>query len=106
MRKIDFTEEERLKGLNHIDLGEDGDFYAEYFIENNGYLMFYGWWDILEDEELAQELGVDPEDGPFWARISFIPDEWPDDDEDIEYASDWLAYKWFDWTISITEEVD
>lgn len=30
MRKIDFTEEERLKGLNHIDLGEDGDFYAEY----------------------------------------------------------------------------
>jgi len=98
MRWLEFTEEEQVKGWHHVDLGEDGDFYADYLLEDNSWQL-YGWW--YPTEEAAQREGVDVEDSPFWSKLSFVPNE---DLDDLEMASDCLAVAWLDWTISIIKE--
>lgn len=98
MRWLEFTEEEQLKGWHHVDLGEDGDFYADYLLEDNSWQL-YGWW--YPTEEAAEREGVDVEDSPFWSKLSFVPNE---DLDDLEVASDCLAVPWLDWTISIIKE--
>ena len=76
VRKIEFTEEERLKGENYIDLGEEGGFEAEYIIPAD--CEIYGYWmptkEVIEGLREDGELTGDDE-GPFWARISYIPFE-------------------------------
>lgn len=107
-RIIEFTEQERLKGENKIDLGEQGDFVAEYIIPDDREV--YGYWTPTEEaiEELREdgELTGDDE-GPFWARISYIPFERDEELEnellkDIEAeASEFLELGWEYWDVVI-----
>jgi hypothetical protein len=108
VRKIEFTEEERLKGKNYIDLGEEGGFEAEYIIPAD--CEIYGYWmPTKEVIEGLREEGVLPRnnEGPFWAVIDYIPFE---RDEklinkllkDVEAkASELLELGWEYWNITI-----
>ena len=99
MKRVYFTEEELLRGWNHVDLDESGDFFAVYFAEDNGQLMLYGYWDPTK--EAAEIEHINPNDGPFWSCLSFVPERELDE---IECASDATAIPWYDWIISIVEE--
>jgi len=104
-RKIEFTEEEKLKGLNHIDLFECGDFYAEYILPEDREL--YGWWDpteeALEESNYLTDMALDINNAPFWASISYMPEDMEYEEELLQNenaaASDFLELHWYDWLV-------
>lgn len=101
MRKVEFTEEEKLKGLNAVNLFEFGDFRAEYFFDDDNVWALYGWW--TPTEEAAEQEGLDLRKAPFWARLVFIP-EYYLDDEELTEASEVLYIPWTDWVVIVEEE--
>ncbi|HUM44009.1 MAG TPA: hypothetical protein PKI14_13775 [Fervidobacterium sp.] len=110
-REIEFNERERLSGLNHIELDEYGDFYAELILPEDSVL--YGWWyptkDCLQEMNDEKDEHKNIEDAPFWARIDYIPLNSDLDEEDRllndpdASASDFLELGWFYWEIDFAD---
>lgn len=81
MQEFNFTKEEKEKGLNKIELKDDGYILAEYALCNGEECAFFGWWYPPEDDtgEVVRNAGINPDDKPFWAVLKFTPSALPED---------------------------
>jgi hypothetical protein len=106
VRVIEFSEIEKLSGLNHIELEEYGDFRADYIVPEKRRIV--GWW--TPSEEAIEELQKDGEitkevEQPLRAAVYYIPynyelerEEQLLNDEEAS-ASDFLELGWYTWEI-------
>jgi len=94
LKKLYFSEEEKRKGLNYLDLGTWGSFYAEYIIPDEHKLC--GWWYS--------------QDGKVWAAVYYVPSELEAGAEtdplsiDGVLACDFLDVGWDMWIITAESE--
>jgi len=107
VRVIEFTEDEKLKGWNHVDLGDFGDFYGDLIVPE--LREIYGWWYPTEytlketDDPEIKEL--DMKHAPYWVSLIYLPNEFKDEEELLQaedvMASDFLSIAWCDWVIRL-----
>lgn len=89
-----FTEDEQSRGLDKIDLGNQGRFYAKY-IEPQ-LRTIYGYW--MPTEEAAQEYNeyyeeeIDAEEGPFWASLDYEPADERAEKRERDLIGSWNVY--------------
>lgn len=110
VRKLEFTEEERLKGWNVVYLSEWGDFYGEYIVPEQR--KVYGYWYPTEwslqetDDPELKQLSFD--DQPFYVSISYMPLCENEEEEVLRdpnaTASDFLSLAWCDWILALQKE--
>lgn len=109
-RIIEFTEEEKLKGWNSVDLNDWGDFYGEYIVPEER-KIFGHWfpteWALQEtDDPELKQLSFD--DQPFYVSISYMPLCENEEEEVLQdpnaTASDFLSLAWSDWILALQKE--
>jgi len=112
--RLDFTESEKARELNRIDLGLQGEFYAEHIEPDRR--RVYGWWfpteeGVKEFNELYDE-DIDYEDRPFWASIDYVPIDYMAVRRERDLISDvnaamahhFLEFTWGTWVIYLEYE--
>ena len=110
VRKIEFTEEEKLRGWNSVDLNDWGDFYGDYVVPEER-KIFGHWfpteWALQEtDDPELKQLSFD--DQPFYVSISYMPLCENEEEEVLQdpnaTASDFLSLAWCDWILALQKE--
>ena len=110
VRKIEFTEEEKLRGWNSVDLNDWGDFYGDYVVPEER-KIFGHWfpteWALQEtDDPELKQLSFD--DQPFYVSISYMPLCENEEEELLQdpnaTASDFLSLAWSDWILALQKE--
>ena len=109
-RIIEFTEEEKLRGWNSVDLNDWGTFYGDYVVPEER--KIFGHWYPTEwalqktDDPELKQLSFD--DQPFYVSISYMPLCENEEGELLQdpnaTASDFLSLAWCDWILALQKE--